>query len=1198
MKKNPISKFSMLIVALSMSLFASAQAYLPPIIAPIPVSVAGLTHPVIPLNGVWKFTLTPPVDFWQNTVDYSKWSDIKVPGEPWMQGFEIKRDVEYPYKKMIHIPADFVGKRVLLQFDGVYSKGRVWVNGQFAGEHYGGFTRWNLDITSLVTAGEDAVITVGVMDITKDPSFASGYASRYFTTNFDHFIGGILRNVRLMALPQNYISRLHFQTDLDDAFQNASLVVNAAVKFNSTDPSYLKLSLFDPTGKEVALSADRIDLSSTKSESAISIPITAPLKWDSEHPNLYTLKAELYENGIVIEKLQKKVGFREIKLDGNRLLVNGSEVKLRGGCRHSIHPLAGRAYIEGIDEQDILLYKNANINYIRTSHYPTTEEFLDLCDRYGMYVEEEMAICWIDHFAADGKLNNLASDASVLPYFMTQISDALERDKSHPSILIWSLGNENTKWGTNFETERNYARIQDSTRPLKTGHNAYGGGWNTDQYLDVDSYHYPSWNSNFNKTGKPYLFDEYSHVLCYFDNGSAGERDPGTRNFWGESLKRFWDKIEVSNGTIGGAIWGTIDDVFLGPNATNGYGQWGIFDGWRRPKPEYYLTKKAYSPICIKDSAVVFPGENAALSIPIRNRFNHTNFNELTIKWAVGTEKGSIAMNLAPHQNGMLIIPARRWNTNEILNLTFNSKVGEFAMTVDEYNLPLTAKTIQLPSLSGLPNNIIETDKLITISGQNVEIVFDKLLGYITSGKMKGEEIIKNGPHLNLTPFALGKYSVTNVTTEKTADAVIIKVLGKYDTVGFNYILSIAKNGQMAVDYSISNPPTATGSYDEVGICFVLNKSIDRLDWDRKGLWSVYPADHIGRTTGSALKTSQAKDLVYREKPTWSWSSDMKDFHQRTKNHEGYGMTNDFRSSKEAIYYAQAVNSSTSNTLKVESNGKAHTVRMDLNTILPIITDERNLSAKFTGSWIQYADAPDNAGTETYSNTVGAAVEYSFTGTSVALIGPKNHNLGFCDIYVDNVLKVENLDLYAPSKQYQQVLYKISGLSDASHVLKVVVKGGKNASATANYVVIDGFSDVPNNSVSSDLKMCINRQQTYLLDWGNYEKRASISTGFTDKIHFKMATLSDNETNGVNFPTLVPSSKIIKVYTSGDTIFIDNKSNEGGNFTLYNSKGKLLLKSKISAQKLTTKVTKLIQGTYISRITTKSINETTKLVVN
>lgn len=1110
MKKKLVSKITILIIALSMSLIVPAQTFLPPIIAPIPVSVTGVTQPVIPLNGVWKFTLTPPVEFWKNTVDFSSWNDIKVPGEPWMQGFEIKRDVEYPYKKTVHIPADFVGKRVLLQFDGVYSKGRVWVNGQFAGEHYGGFTRWNLDITPFVTAGEDAILTVGIMDITKDPSFASGYASRYFTTNFDHFIGGILRNVRLMALPQNYISRIHFQTDFDPTFQDASLVVNAAVKFNSTESSYLKLSLFGPTGKEVALSVDRIDLSPSKPESVKSIPVTAPFKWDSEHPNLYTLKAELFENGIVIERLQKKVGFREIKVDGNRLLVNGAEVKLRGGCRHSIHPLAGRAYVEGIDEKDILLYKNANINYIRTSHYPTTEEFLDLCDRYGMYVEEEMAICWIDHFAADGKLNSLASDATVLPYFMTQISDALERDKSHPSIFIWSLGNENTKWGTNFATERDYARIQDPTRPLKTGHNAYGGGWNTDQYLDLDSYHYPSWNSNFNKTGKPYIFDEYSHVLCYFDNGSAGERDPGTRNFWGESLKRFWDKIEVSNGTIGGAIWGTIDDVFLGPNATNGYGQWGIFDGWRRPKPEYYLAKKAYSPICIKDSALTSPDENTALTIPIRNRFNHTNFNELSINWKVGTETGTIAMNLAPHQNGTLTIPARKWNANEILNLTFESKFGEFEMKVDEYNLPLSAKVVQFPSLSGLPQNLTETDKQTTVSGTEFEIVFDKTLGYITSGKINGEEIIKNGPHLNMTPLTLGKYKVTNVSTQETTDAVNIKVVGKYDTVGFDYILSIDKKGQMALEYTISNPPTATVSYDEVGVYFVLNKSVDRLDWDRKGLWSVYPADHIGRTIGSTLKTSQGKDLVYREKPTGSWSSDMKDFHQRTKNHEGYGMTNDFRSSKEAIYYAKAVNSNTSNGFKVESNGNAHTVRMDLNTILPTITDERNASVNFTGTWVQYADAPDNAGTETFTNSIGATVKYTFTGTSVALIGPKNHNLGFCDIYVDNVLKVENLDLYAPSKQYQQVLYKISGLSDALHVLKVVVKAVKNASAKANYVVIDGFSDVPDNDNPADLKMCINRQQTYLLDWGNYEKRASISTGFKDKIWVKMSTLTDS----------------------------------------------------------------------------------------
>ena len=151
-----------------------------------------------------------------------------------------------------------------------------------------------------------------------------------------------------------------------------------------------------------------------------------------------------------------------------------------------------------------------------------------------------------------------------------------------PSIIIWSLGNENVKWGPNFEAERDYARAEDPTRPLKTGHNAYGGGWNTDEYLDIDSYHYPAWNSNFDKVGKPYLFDEYVHVMHLLPAGSIAEIDPNIRNFWGESMKRFWEGIFPSAGSLGGAIWGTVDEVFLTPDAAIGYGRWGIFDGWRR----------------------------------------------------------------------------------------------------------------------------------------------------------------------------------------------------------------------------------------------------------------------------------------------------------------------------------------------------------------------------------------------------------------------------------------------------------------------------------------------------------------------------------------------------------------------------------------------------------------------------------------
>ena len=164
---------------------------------------------MLSLNGTWKFTLSPPSEFWLNSSDPAAWPDASVPGELVMQGFRISRDVEYPYKRSVLIPADFKGKRIILRFDGVYSYARVWVNGVLVREHHGGFTSWDCDITNHVTPGQAAWITVGVTDRSDEISYGSNYAK--------HYMGGILRDVKLVALPSSHATRLQLETDLDAA---------------------------------------------------------------------------------------------------------------------------------------------------------------------------------------------------------------------------------------------------------------------------------------------------------------------------------------------------------------------------------------------------------------------------------------------------------------------------------------------------------------------------------------------------------------------------------------------------------------------------------------------------------------------------------------------------------------------------------------------------------------------------------------------------------------------------------------------------------------------------------------------------------------------------------------------------------------------------------------------------------------------
>ena len=1074
-----------------------------PTVIPLPESVAGVAAPAISLDGTWKFTMAPPANYWENSVDPATWADIAVPGEPWMLGFPINFDTEYPYKRSIDIPADFSGKRVMLRFDGVYSSARVWVNGNPAGSHSVGFTSWQLDITSFVTAGQQAWLTVAITDDRHDPSFASGYAGRYLgVNNVPHRIGGILRNVTLFALPAIHLTRLHASTDLDANYQNATLKVDVAATFPAAAPeATVELRLTDPTGGQVALTPASATLSSVNPASLLSIPVANPLQWDAEHPNLYTLEASLRSGGGVLQTVTRKIGFREIVMDGTRMLVNGREVKLRGGCRHSVHPLAGRADVAGLDERDVLLYKRANLNYIRTSHYPTTPRFLDLCDQYGIYVEEEMPICWVDHGAAEGVLDGYATLAAARPYFLTAISETLERDLSHPSIIIWSLGNENVTWGGNFAEERDYARREDPTRPLKTGHNHYTN-WNSDQYADIDSYHYPSWDWNFNKTGKPYLFDEYSHVMTYYRPGSIAEIDPNIRNFWGESLQRFWEGIFPSQGSLGGAIWGTVDEVFLTPTAAIGYGEWGIFDGWRRPKPEYWHTQKAYSPIRIANAPLGNPGAGAPLHIPVKNWFDHTNFSELAITWQVGSESGVLTSNLGPHATGELVVPARAWRNSDSVRLRFTATQPGLSYLVDEHLLPLTARTLSFPAAQGPAPALTQDAGTITVTGSEFVMVFDKSTGSLRAGTYRGSLLLTGGPCLNLAPAALAPLVPSSVTGSVSGNTALIQITGTQGSVGVSYQLRIDGTGYIEASYTITSPPAECS---EVGLAFRLAAGIDRLEWDRKGLHSTYPSDHIGRNQGVAARRRPGPALSYRQQPGWSWSLDMEDFHQRGPTHPGYGLTNDFRAAKEAIYQASAVDSTAGRRVRIESDGASHAVRMELASDIVNVIDDRDTGIVYQGTWNNYADSNDHLDTEKYSNAVGAYAQYSFAGTSVRWIGARNSNLGKADVYLDGALVGAALDCYASSKQYQQSLFEANHLAPGSHTLKIVVRGDKNPSAIDSYLLIDGFSAVPAPvSVNSDLRLNINRQWTYDLGWGNYGRTSQISSGFTDTVRIRL----------------------------------------------------------------------------------------------
>lgn len=332
-----------------------------PELVPVPVFVEGVRQPVIDLAGEWQFAPDPGKEFWVHRLDRTAWTRITVPGEFATQGFAIATDSEYPCYRRISIPRDYAGRRVLLRFDGVYSRARVWVNGFFVRSHDGGFTSWTCDVTDVVKPGEAAELVVGITDRSDDISQASYYAK--------HSIAGILRSVRLFAVPQDHLTRMALTIGLDREYRNGQLGITPALARRTKRPLELAVRLQDAKNRDIALGQNAFDLSA-ENQGPLELSIDNPVKWNAEHPYLYVLDVSLRSGGADLMTLRKSIGFRTVGRSGSSLLINGQEIKLRGVCRHSIHPVHGRAVPSDLDQKDAVLFHQANINFVRTSHYP------------------------------------------------------------------------------------------------------------------------------------------------------------------------------------------------------------------------------------------------------------------------------------------------------------------------------------------------------------------------------------------------------------------------------------------------------------------------------------------------------------------------------------------------------------------------------------------------------------------------------------------------------------------------------------------------------------------------------------------------------------------------------------------------------------------------------------------------------------
>ena len=870
---------------------------------PVLQELAGVETPAVLLSGTWQFRYSPD----------SKWDKIQVPGEPAMQGYAIEHDKPFTYRKSFTVPADYAGKHTILRFDGVYSYARLFVNDTFVREHHGGFTRWETDVTPFVRPGKKNEIRLEVTDRLDDISYASGYAH--------HPIGGILRDVTLFALPETCLYDFYAETHLDAAYEDAVLKIGySSPVAGGAEVAY---TLTDPSGRRYPLAQSRFPLE--EGGNMNELPVKNPLKWDAEHPNLYTLTITLSKDGKEIGRFDRRIGFRDVKIEKDRMLVNGMPVKLRGACRHDIHPTLGRTTTAELDSLDVILFKRSNMNFVRTSHYPPTERFLEYCDRYGIYVESETAVCFVDTYRQKNYAPGKTQDsAEFTPRYLSQCREMVKSFRSHPSILFWSIGNESV-YGTNFQQCWDWVKATDKTRPVIFSYPGSVG--EKKPVYDILSMHYQDVNGNLNQwnrsthgfqgEGIPALFDEWAHPACY--TYATLQEDPNIREFWGHSIERMWSGLFDAPGGLGGAIWGYVDETFMLPEPKVGtafwkefartakpedyqgkcvgYGEWGIVDVWRREKPEFWATKKAYSPVRLMTTEVASFLSGQRLLLPLYNRFDHTDLDEIKIRYTYkGVEKELPAPSIAPHQKGLLVIPAEAWEEGELLSICFYTATGEL-LDAEQVSLGSDYHVRLADSEASPVNGVLqveETAGMMTIKGDGFEIPFSKETGLISNATSKGQVIIEKGPflHLNinlnhLTGAEVRKsarkfltsdsdWKKQSLTYTRKEGAVEVALSGFYQDVQTDILIRISPAGEMNVSYVVAGQPN--GYLRETGLSFYLPERLDYLQWERKGMWSCYPEGAFAGNTGET-SLYNPKQVRYGENPAQPWSADTHNYY-------------------------------------------------------------------------------------------------------------------------------------------------------------------------------------------------------------------------------------------------------------------------------------------------------------------------------
>lgn len=735
------------------------------------------------LNGKWKFHWSKnpaerPKDFYKMNFNDRSWASVHVPGNWQLEGYgrPIYLNSDYPFHPkypanppLIHqnydpvgsylttftMPKDWKGRDVFIHFSGVKSAFYIWLNGKEVGYSQGSMTPAEFNLTPYLKKGTNH-LAVEVFRWS-DGSYLEDQDMWRFS--------GIYRTVYLYSTPEEHLEDFFVRASLDDHYQNGLLHITAKVR-NATSknlpPATVAAYLYNENGKligsgPIAETKTLTDLPyGTNGIAELHAAIPHPRKWSAETPNLYTVVIVLKDaNGKVIEAARTTTGFRNIKIKNGMLLVNDVPVKLKGVNIHDHDPFHGRALDFKWIKKDVELMKQCNINTVRMSHYPHDPRYYYLFDKYGLYIIDETNL--ESHGLSDNRDLLPGSDPLWTHACVNRIARMIARDKNHPSVIIWSLGNENG-YGENFALMAAYARTVDTSRPIHDEQ--------MESVSDVVSHMYPTPKALQRmamnpKIHKPIFMCEYDHSM---GNSTGG-------------LNIYWNLIYHYKNLIGGCIWDWVDQGLYKKDKNakmfwaygGDYGDVpndasfninGFVSPDRKPNPAYYEVKHVYQYINFK------AGNLSNAEIIIHNRYFETNLSRFVIHWNItrngvriqsgeidtlSTPPGEWVRLKLPIQKHQLQTGSEYWlNVSATLkNNTLWANKG-FTVAWNQFKMPWAVATAPKPGkATGSPIHVNQIGNQIMLSGNDFKVVIDKQSGSLQSYEWKGKKLLSGSVATN-----------------------------------------------------------------------------------------------------------------------------------------------------------------------------------------------------------------------------------------------------------------------------------------------------------------------------------------------------------------------------------------------------------------------------------------------------------------